>query len=276
MAWVKIDDQFPQHPKIIRAGPLGMALQVAALCYANRYLTDGFIPKDSVPLLLSFNGTYPPDVLAAKLVEVGIWTQAPGGYQIHDYDKYQPTKAQVLAERERNRRAGHLSATQRSTLRQHSVEHPANTTPNALSTSPDPDPGPDPGSRSRAQTPKKETLPAQKKRFGEFINVILSESEYSKLITRFSETGTQERIEALSQWLASTGKHRAGHYATILNWERMHKKEQDRDGKSSGTHGSHQGSTRSGRPPIRDHFTTLEELDASDPRQSLAPKRPPG
>ena len=45
MAWVKIDDGFCDHPKIAKVGAIGAWIQIQALCYANRNLTDGFIPS---------------------------------------------------------------------------------------------------------------------------------------------------------------------------------------------------------------------------------------
>lgn len=122
MTWVKLDDHFDEHPKLAQAGPLGMALQVAALCYCNRNLTDGFVPRSVASRLLSLetsdaNGK--PMKLAAtweaelfgggweieaehvvdRMLESGLWDQAPGGYTIHDYHEFQPSKAEVMAER---------------------------------------------------------------------------------------------------------------------------------------------------------------------------------
>jgi hypothetical protein len=106
MAWVKIDDSFTDHPKVVSAGPLGMALQVAALCYCNRYLTDGFIPEAVAHRLVYFESLAEPAEVIARLIEVGIWTKADGGYQIHDYLEYQPSKVEVEAIREQRRKAG--------------------------------------------------------------------------------------------------------------------------------------------------------------------------
>jgi len=46
------------------------------------------------------------------------------------------------------------------------------------------------------------------------------EEEFEKLKTQFGEKGTNERIENLSQYIASKGKKYKSHYATILTWER--------------------------------------------------------
>lgn len=95
MSWVKIDDQFADHPKIAQAGPLGLAVYVAGLCYSARYLTDGFIPHASAE---RFAGSSPE--LRAKLVDLSLWDETDGGYLIHDYLDYNPPAAKVKAERE--------------------------------------------------------------------------------------------------------------------------------------------------------------------------------
>ena len=50
--WVRLDDDFPQHPKVVQAGPLGFVMHVSGICYSNRYLTDGFIPSGVLNALL--------------------------------------------------------------------------------------------------------------------------------------------------------------------------------------------------------------------------------
>ena len=55
---------------------------------------------------------------------------------------------------------------------------------------------------------------------GEFKNIKLSSEEFQKLNTQFGEQETQERIERLSEYIASKGKKYKSHYATILSWAR--------------------------------------------------------
>lgn len=97
MPWVKMDDEYPDHPKVEAAGPLAAWLNVCGWAYASRYLTDGFIPEGRVHRLADV-----PDAgaLATKLVEVDLWERVPSGYRIHDYLKYNPTAEQVRAERD--------------------------------------------------------------------------------------------------------------------------------------------------------------------------------
>ena len=125
MAWVRIDDGFARHPKVAAAGPLAMAMQVAALCYCNRELTDGFVPRAVARTLLDWqvdredgqrytvaitSGMAGNDVsndwVINLMVESGMWREVKGGYHVHDFDQYQPSKAEVLALSEKRTEAG--------------------------------------------------------------------------------------------------------------------------------------------------------------------------
>lgn len=103
MPWVRIDDRFAQHPKIMAVGPVAMAMQVAALGYCNRELTDGFVPRSVARTLIDCDPESGVSVSAQwvieRLVNAGIWGVVEGGYYIHDYHEYQPSKEQVLKER---------------------------------------------------------------------------------------------------------------------------------------------------------------------------------
>lgn len=55
---------------------------------------------------------------------------------------------------------------------------------------------------------------------GEFKNVLLLPEELTKLYNKFGERDANERIEKLSAYKKSKGKHYDSDYATILNWAR--------------------------------------------------------
>ena len=98
MGWVRLEDNFPDHPKVVKAGPLGKALYIDSLCWANRHLTDGFIPEEQVRPMLALSQV---DVRAiSRLVKAGLWEEIEGGYQIHDYLAYQPSAAKARQARE--------------------------------------------------------------------------------------------------------------------------------------------------------------------------------
>ncbi len=122
MTWVRVDDQFPDHPKIAAAGPLAGWLHVCGLCYCNRNLTDGFIPRTVAHRLTSFDHigietggdgeTFAVgddascEWMAQVLCEHGIWKEVAGGYAIHDYLEYQLSKAEILELRSKKAAAG--------------------------------------------------------------------------------------------------------------------------------------------------------------------------
>lgn len=56
-------------------------------------------------------------------------------------------------------------------------------------------------------------------KFGEYKNVLLSETDLAKLKEEFP-TDWEERVERLSAYMASTGKSYKNHLATIRNWAR--------------------------------------------------------
>lgn len=112
MSWAKFDDQYPDHPKIVEVGPLGMALHMAATCYCARYLTDGFVPATMIARLISFDGievvsngvsnAVTNKEVTDELVRVGLLEVVQGGYKVHDYLEYNPPAAQVKAEKAKN------------------------------------------------------------------------------------------------------------------------------------------------------------------------------
>lgn len=101
MPWVRIDDTFPEHPKVEMIGPLAGWLHVCALCYCNRNLTDGFIPSPRVSKLADIPKV---SIHVRSLIEAGLWLEEDGGYRISNYLEYQPSKAKVEADREAARK----------------------------------------------------------------------------------------------------------------------------------------------------------------------------
>lgn len=117
MAWAKLDDQFPSHPKMVMAGGDAGWLHVCALCYCAQHLTDGHVPKGYVTRL---SDRKKPLELAARLVEVGAWIEHADTYELHDYLKFNPSREKVLAERDaaaaRRANGGRASRERRPTV----------------------------------------------------------------------------------------------------------------------------------------------------------------
>ncbi len=62
-----------------------------------------------------------------------------------------------------------------------------------------------------------------KHKYGEYRNVLLTDDELEKLKTEFP-TDWKQRIERLSEYMASLGKSYKNHYATICSWYRKEEK----------------------------------------------------
>ena len=138
MPWVRIDDHFDEHLKHAAAGPLCWALWVAGLAYCNRNLTDGFIPSSTVPRLVNWKYLEPPgpdgrrrlvtigvtsgaqgddvtsEYVAGLLVAHGIWEERDGGYYVHDFPDYQPSKKEVIRSRKQTQERTRLGGLARA------------------------------------------------------------------------------------------------------------------------------------------------------------------
>lgn len=94
MTWVYLDDKFDQHPKVIEAGSEAAWMFVAGLCWVNRNLTNGRIPRNAVRLLTDKR----PAPLVKRLLDVRLWEQDGPDYRIHNYEFWNRT-AKNLSER---------------------------------------------------------------------------------------------------------------------------------------------------------------------------------
>jgi len=89
MAWIKLDDQFPDHPKVDGLSHGAFRLHVAGMCQSGRYLTDGFIETSRAPRLIH---NYKPAFLA-EVIAAGLWHKAEGGWWINDFVQWNKSKA---------------------------------------------------------------------------------------------------------------------------------------------------------------------------------------
>ena len=96
--WVKFDDQMPDDPDVDRLSHGAFRLYVSAICYSQRYLTDGFVARARVPRLVpGFEKSY-----IGELVAVGLFSdQLPDGYVIRNFEKWNKTRAHWKGEQEK-------------------------------------------------------------------------------------------------------------------------------------------------------------------------------
>lgn len=186
MGWVKLDDQFTRHPKVLAAGPLAGWLHVCALNYCAQYLTDGFVPKAAVNGLADFSsleqtfGSMGEGCVAmdfvSDLLKTRMWVEAPGGYQIHDYLEYNPSREDVQKKRQADlERKRNADGTYQDSARSRSgnAEIPVH-----------PVPGPVPHEVSPPQSPAggRAAVPKPKKE-----RVLITDQDIEELVAKYAE-----------------------------------------------------------------------------------------
>lgn len=107
MPWVKISDDFYDHPKLTELSALGIAAWITGLAYCNRNLTDGRIPKSFARRCVNTDGlailedgrhrATPAGASHAikELLDARLWFDEGSCYVVHDYLDYQPSAADV-------------------------------------------------------------------------------------------------------------------------------------------------------------------------------------
>lgn len=96
MTWFKVDDILHGHPKVIEVPLESMGLWVLAGSWCACYLRDGFISFAAVSHL---GGT---DESAQALVDADLWIREDTGFRFKNWEEFQPTKAEVEADRAKN------------------------------------------------------------------------------------------------------------------------------------------------------------------------------
>ena len=98
MGWVRLDDGYAEHPKVVGLSDAALAMEVRGLCYTSRQGTDGFVPDACLHLLTR---SAAPAEVVAELVAVARWERddVRGGFWIHGYGDHHPTNQQRDAKR---------------------------------------------------------------------------------------------------------------------------------------------------------------------------------
>lgn len=97
MPWFKVDDKFHDHRKSRRARKAAIGVWTLAGSWSMDHLTDGFIPQ-------SVLGRWGTKHDAKVLVVSELWDESSkdgeDGWQFRNWDEFQPSKAEIEAERE--------------------------------------------------------------------------------------------------------------------------------------------------------------------------------
>lgn len=101
MNWVKVLTHIRDHERFLLAGPVARDLWLWGMLYAGGFETDGEIPMVAVMSAAWGEGGQANVVVAAKLVEVGLWERTDAGYRVLRWaEQGNATRAELEAERE--------------------------------------------------------------------------------------------------------------------------------------------------------------------------------
>ena len=90
LSWVRVDSALASNHKVLaliaeRGGDHALNVYIFALGHIARQGLDGFLPEIALGLIHGRKRD------ADMLVDVGMWKQIPGGYEIPDWAEYQPS-----------------------------------------------------------------------------------------------------------------------------------------------------------------------------------------
>jgi hypothetical protein len=110
---IALDDNIEDHPKFVELSNDAFALWVRCIGYCRRNLTDGYIPEAAaVARARSRNPRRAISELVTRSRSAAssspLWAAVPGGYLVHDYLDWNPSRADVEAKREQKRAAAKL------------------------------------------------------------------------------------------------------------------------------------------------------------------------
>lgn len=106
MPWLRIDDQIAMHAKTVACGNAAFGAWVRMAAWSAAQLTDGHVPKAVARMFAA-------DAEVEQLVSVRFLDIADGGYQVHDFLEFNPSREKTLEERAAKRAGGKRGAESR-------------------------------------------------------------------------------------------------------------------------------------------------------------------
>jgi hypothetical protein len=103
LPWVKLDTNLPQNPKILYLiedkRHRAIAVYMFGLAYSGAQGTDGFLPAACLPVIHATRAD------ARNLVEVGLWIETVGGWEINDWAEHQLSSEETQQRKKKARDA---------------------------------------------------------------------------------------------------------------------------------------------------------------------------
>lgn len=254
MAWIEVHTNLPDHPKVLRAAKalridsdalVGKLIRLWTWALENR--EDGLLDDldaDKLYRLMNYDGDN--SELIAVLVRYGLLDEQENGcYSIHDWiehvemlmDKREKRRKQtadrVKRFREKQKQQAeclsndNCNALQERyssvTVTQNGNACNARTVPNRTVPYPTvPNSNELENNEDEKEIDKEKAPKVVRHKYGAYGNVLLSDADMEKLKAEFPNDWEQ-RIERLSEYIASKGAKYKDHLATIRSWARKEK-----------------------------------------------------
>lgn len=112
LQWIRLQTTMFENPKLLNLKEdkqwRAIVAHLEAMTYVGRNALAGYVPKTAIRLLhITIADTH-------RLVSEGLWTPAPGGWQINGWDEYQLADAESLARSEKAKKAAAARWNQRN------------------------------------------------------------------------------------------------------------------------------------------------------------------
>lgn len=150
MTYVRIEDDMHENPKVRGVSLAARWAYLSSICRSGNKQLDGQLPKSDLGLVDA------TPKLAKELLEAGLWHDAKGCYEIHDYLKHNRSRAEIAEAKKRNRANGASGLAKRysKSLSERPSDPPTSLlhhTRDSATSADLPDPPPEPSARSVAE-----------------------------------------------------------------------------------------------------------------------------
>lgn len=93
MTYVRLDDKMPEHPKVARLSDRAFRIHVQGICYCQRNLSNGIVPKYVAD-------AWGKRCITTELVPRGLWIDVNADdYEIHDFLEWNDSKESIESRR---------------------------------------------------------------------------------------------------------------------------------------------------------------------------------
>lgn len=104
LPWIRLDTTTFDHPKMLDLiedkQHRAIVVHLSGMTYTGKHGLDGFIPRAALRVIGGTAGD------TKKLIEVGLWRESSGGWEVHGWDEYQVSDDESRNRKSRAKKGG--------------------------------------------------------------------------------------------------------------------------------------------------------------------------